>query len=73
MKGFSNSNVFLSEFIFRCPSITFLALSYLNDLILERQDSLEKLELNLRIEVHSIHRSYQFLLLDGNRDPLEIY
>ena len=45
MKGFSNSNLFLSEFIFRCPSITFLALSYLNDLILERQYSLEKLEL----------------------------
>ena len=45
MKGFSNSNLFLSEFIFRCPSITFLALPYLNDLILERQDSLEKLEL----------------------------
>ena len=45
MKGFSNSNLFLSEFIFRCPSITFLALSYLNDLILERHYSLEKLEL----------------------------
>ena len=73
MKGFSNSNLFLSEFIFRCLSITFLAVSYLNNLILERQYSLEKLELTFEIEVHSIHRSYQFLLLDGNRDSLVIY
>ena len=45
MKGFSKANLFLSEFIFTYPSIGFLALSYVNDLILERQYSLEKLEL----------------------------
>ena len=37
MRGLSNSNLFLKEFIFRLRTITFFGFSNRNDLVLKRQ------------------------------------
>ena len=49
MKGFSNSNLFLREFIFKWPTITFFEFSNRNDLVFKWKGKIQVTSCELRV------------------------